>query len=65
MLAQDYPSAPANPSSLAKRDARGLKKEVVMKMAEKKQGYSSIVQDKGVESKQNTFDGKIEYLSLN
>ena len=24
VLAQDYPSAPANPSSLAKRDARGL-----------------------------------------
>ncbi len=23
VLAQDYPSAPANPSSLAKRDARG------------------------------------------
>ena len=25
VLAQDYPSAPANPSSLAKRDARGLR----------------------------------------
>ena len=24
VLAQDYPSAPANPSSLAKRDARGF-----------------------------------------
>ena len=24
MLARDYPSAPANPSSLAKRDARGF-----------------------------------------
>ncbi len=26
VLAQDYPSAPANPSSLAKRDARGFVK---------------------------------------
>ena len=25
VLAQDYPSAPANPSSFAKRDARGLR----------------------------------------
>ncbi len=24
VLAQDYPSGPANPSSLAKRDARGF-----------------------------------------
>ena len=30
-----------------------------MEMAEKKQGYSSTVQNKGVESKKNTFDGKI------
>lgn len=35
-----------------------------MKMAEKKQGYSSTVQNKGVGSKKNTFDGKIQYLSL-
>ncbi len=34
-------------------------------MAGKKQNDSSTVQDKSVESKQNTFDGKIEYLSLN
>ena len=27
VLAQDYPSAPANPSSLAKRDARGFYKK--------------------------------------
>ncbi len=33
-------------------------------MAEKKQGYSSTVQNKGVGSKKNTFDGKIQYLSL-
>ncbi len=26
VLAQDYPSAPANPSSLAKRDARGWRR---------------------------------------
>ncbi|RKI39520.1 ParB/RepB/Spo0J family partition protein [bacterium D16-51] len=33
-------------------------------MAEKKQGYSSTVQNKGAGSKKNTFDGKIQYLSL-
>lgn len=33
-------------------------------MAEKKQGYSSTVHNKGVGSKKNTFDGKIQYLSL-
>lgn len=33
-------------------------------MAGKKQNDSSIVQNKGVESKKNTFDGKIQYLSL-
>lgn len=33
-------------------------------MAEKKQNDSLIVQNKGVESKKNTFDGKIQYLSL-
>lgn len=65
MLAQDYPSAPANPSSFAKRDARGLKKEVVTKMAEKKRNKPSIVQNKGVESMKNTFEGKIRYLPLN
>ena len=34
-------------------------------MAGKKQNDSSIVQDKGVGSKQNTFEGKIQYLPLN
>ena len=34
-------------------------------MAGKKQDNSSIVQDKGVGSKQNTFEGKIQYLPLN
>lgn len=34
-------------------------------MAGKKQDNSSIVQEEGVGSKQNTFDGKIQYLSLN
>lgn len=34
-------------------------------MAGKKQNDSSIVQDKGVGGKQNTFEGKIQYLSLN
>lgn len=33
-------------------------------MAGKKQNDSSIVQNKGVESKKNTFDGKIQYLTL-
>lgn len=33
-------------------------------MAEKKQGYSSNVQNNGVEGKKNTFDGKIQYLPL-
>jgi len=36
-----------------------------MDMAGKKQDNSSIVQDEGVGSKRNTFDGKIQYLSLN
>ena len=36
-----------------------------MEMAGKKQNDSSIVQDKGVGSKQNTFEGKIQYLPLN
>ncbi len=34
-------------------------------MAGKKQDNSSIVQDEGVGSKKNTFEGKIQYLSLN
>ena len=34
-------------------------------MSGKKQDYSPIVQSKGVESKKNTFDGKIQYLPLN
>ena len=34
-------------------------------MAEKKQNKSSIVQNKGVGSERNTFEGKIQYLSLN
>lgn len=33
-------------------------------MAGKKQNDSSIVQNKDVESKKNTFDGKIQYLPL-
>ena len=33
-------------------------------MAEKKQNKSSIVQNKGVESEKNTFEGKIQYLPL-
>lgn len=36
-----------------------------MKMTEKRLGYSSAVQNKGVGSKKNIFDGKIQYLSLN
>ena len=36
-----------------------------MKMAGKKQNDSLIVQDKGVGGKQNTVEGKIQYLSLN
>ena len=36
-----------------------------MDMAGKKQDNSSIVQDEGVGSKKNTFEGKIQYLSLN
>ena len=36
-----------------------------MKMTEKRLGYSSTVQNKGVGSKKNTFNGKIQYLSLN
>ncbi len=35
-----------------------------MEMAEKKQNKSSIVQNKGVGSEKNTFEGKIKYLSL-
>lgn len=34
-------------------------------MTGKKQNDSLIVQNKGVESKKNTFDGKIQYLPLN
>lgn len=34
-------------------------------MAEKKQNKSSIVQNKGVGSEKNTFEGKIQYLPLN
>ena len=34
-------------------------------MTEKRLGYSSAVQNKGVGSKKNIFDGKIQYLSLN
>ena len=33
-------------------------------MAEKRQGYSSTVQNRGDGSKKNTFDGKIQYLPL-
>ena len=36
-----------------------------MEMAGRKQNDSSIVQDKGVGGKQNTYEGKIQYLSLN
>lgn len=42
-----------------------LKKEVVTEMAEKKQNKPSIVQNKGVGSMKNTFEGKIQYLPLN
>ena len=35
-----------------------------MEMAEKKQNNSLIVQNKGVGSKKNTFNGKIQYLPL-
>ena len=36
-----------------------------MEMAEKKQNKSLIVQNKGVGSERNTFEGKIQYLPLN
>lgn len=42
-----------------------LKKEVMMEMTEKKQNKPSIVQNKGVGSIKNTFEGKIQYLPLN